>query len=464
MSAFSKKKESVEDSSVHNTVAGLSSEATSERVAALRASSVNNLTSLNPSSPTRKNYFRRSFGSVGNFLKLSRNTSTNSFVSSGQHSETSSCNSSIGSIAEEESECKRSTSNALSGSLKANGKGSRLDSAQMDTVSFGMCQQYAKKDQDRYDIRLGKTVENQNVVFAGVFDGHGTSSFAADVCAKDLYNQVVRLSNRKGAEGDQVEETFYVGEELEDMDPMVSVPSDACIGEAFLRVHEKVASAARHEPRTGSCVVAAFSSQGADGTTTGKIAWAGDCSAILVNKKGKLKVLTLFHRIDSNPKEAERFNNASHSPREDILKSRFWEEEQRKAKSNNTRPRAHSFVSKRQLPTGEFTGENCIFSYSGGISLQVTRSIGDTLAARSVIPDPEIVEFSIRKEEKPCRLILFSDGVSDACSFGEIAKMSKKIPKARKIAKKIASHAKRVRLYSGQTIDDITVVAIDYNI
>jgi len=96
------------------------------------------------------------------------------------------------------------------------------------------------------------------------------------------------------------------------------------------------------------------------------------------------------------------------------------------------------------------------------VSLQVTRSIGDAFAARSVIAVPDIVSFEVPKGEY-ARFVLGSDGVFDVMDSPDIAKFINRIPSPAKAAQKLAAHAKQKRLYAGLTADDITVMIVDIN-
>jgi len=201
-----------------------------------------------------------------------------------------------------------------------------------------------------------------------------------------------------------------------------------------------------------------------DGTTEGKVAWVGDCRAVLITHDNDVCDLTLDHRVDDNEKEYTRINNADHTPRRGLLTSELWRREMEKAALQGLDPRrlrAHSFVEQRMIH-GSPVGPRCVFSHTGGVSLQVTRSIGDAYAARSVIPNPDISTFSVGAG-RFARIVMGSDGMFDVMGSVDIAKFISKTSDPQKAAQKLAQHCKQKRLYSGMATDDITVMVVDIN-
>ena len=292
------------------------------------------------------------------------------------------------------------------------------------------------KDQDRYDVRI------EDYYYLSVFDGHGETAWAADYCMDELFTEIDSTKLVNG------------------------LPSNEAIIHAYHRLHERASS----KPRTGACAVTLFVSKPSTKTddpsekTSAKVAWAGDCRAILIKHEGEVKELTRDHRIEGHPSEERRILSADHKPRAGIEQSQYFKLEQQRAIAERRQDalRRHSFIERRKDPQGNEFGSPCIFAHDGGISLQITRSIGDRDAARSVIATPEINDFDLGQGEYS-RIVVASDGVFDAVSSAAVAKFVSKHKDPQRAALKLVKYAKEKRLYSGKGIDDITAIVFDLN-
>jgi len=270
-------------------------------------------------------------------------------------------------------------------------------------IEAATCQYPGKKDQDRYTVQLSASVE-KFPHYCGLFDGHGTSVFAADLCATSLLSTV-----------------------LEGCDltlPSTQLPADEALIKAFRTVHDRVVDNVKRHPRSGTTAIACF--VGLDSTTpvdsfTVKTAWVGDSRAIMVAADGAVTPLTRDHSLSSNPDEVKRIQESNHEPRAGLLESPSWQVEEQMASERGLRARASSFVGRREL-NGRESGPLVVFAHSGGVSLQVSRSIGDVLAARSVICDPEITRHHVKKNAFT-RIIAASDGLWDVYTSEAAAKM-----------------------------------------
>lgn len=343
------------------------------------------------------------------------------------------------------------------------------DSIETAFYNFGVAQCPGKKNQDRFDARLGSSsVGGEGVAYFGVFDGHGTSALAADLCVERLHEEI-QMRTSCGLDSDDTETlSLGSGDPVTSLDgdyqALAHMPSDEALISSHLRLDELVQANRHTDPRAGTCSVSVFLERHQDGTTEGKVAWVGDCRAILISSENDVFDLTLDHRIDDNEEEYVRISQADHTPRRGLLTSELWRREVEKAAQAGADPRrlrAHSFVEQRQI-NGRYVGPRCVFSHTGGVSLQVTRSIGDAYAARSVIPNPDITNFSLEKD-KYARIVLGSDGVFDVMSSTDVAKFVSKMSNPTKAASKLAHHCRQKRLYSGMASDDITVQVIDVN-
>jgi serine/threonine protein phosphatase PrpC len=447
-------------------------------------------------------------------------------------------------------------------------------------VQYGVSQCIGKKDQDRFDVRLGgDQAMGSDCHYFAVFDGHGTSALAADICMERLWDEVAGFQTRSRsvsraqassppstgsssissslgsglqspqmppqARGDSLggllggvvggaaaasgsglglgpgsasrsssasggprrlpEHTPPSAEFMsppEDQDGAfasrslssymndeegasassrhasmggagLGMPDNDAVAQGFMRVDELVLAQRHVAPRAGTCGVTLFVNQddavnsmdtmSDDAVVEGKVAWVGDCRCFMVSNAGIVMPLTLDHRPDVNPAEVRRIAQADHTPRAGLLESSLWQRECAKAQDEGQmhRLRAHSFVEQRFL-NGQPVGPRCIFSHSGGVSLQVTRSIGDAYAARSVTSEPDIVSFSIPRGEHT-RFVLGSDGIFEVLTEMDCANFISRISSAGKAASKLASHVKQKRLYGGFSADDITVIVLDIN-
>mmetsp|Transcript_20739 Transcript_20739/g.36254 ORF Transcript_20739/g.36254 Transcript_20739/m.36254 type:complete len:468 (-) Transcript_20739:285-1688(-) len=361
----------------------------------------------------------------------------------------------------------------------------KLISHQYDgaAVQYGVAQAIGKKDQDRYDIRLGNE-DGDEVHYFGVFDGHGTSALAADLCVSKLYDVIANFDKRSrgssaelDSEDDESVSPVAVEKDISLLSlglsrqhiPM-TMPSDEAIAFGYQRMDELVRASRHAEPRSGTCAVTLFVESepaanllddAVQDETFCKAAWVGDCRAIVVQQDGTVDQITLDHRVEVNENERIRIEEADHSPRNGLLDSELWSRERQRAAQSGEVLRPHSYIGRRQL-NGTPVGPEVIFSHSGGVSLQVTRSIGDTYAARSVIADPDIVSFTIPKGEY-ARFVLASDGIFEVLGTQEVARFVSKISSPSKAAAKLAAHAKQKRLYGGMAPDDITAIVVDIN-
>jgi serine/threonine protein phosphatase PrpC len=305
------------------------------------------------------------------------------------------------------------------------------------------CQFPGKKDQDRYAVQLSP----DPAIFphyVGMFDGHGTSVFAADLCATQMLTEVL-------------------GGNTANEDKPIPLPSDESIIRAYRGMHDTVVDMVKQHPRSGTTSVTLFvgrDSADADVDKV-KVAWVGDSRCIMLSSEGVVTPLTSDHSLSSNPDEVKRITEADHSPREGLLESPGWAIEEQMAMERGTRARAGSFVGRREIH-GREAGPLVVFAHSGGVSLQVSRSIGDALAARSVLPDPEIRTFELPRGART-RFITASDGLWDVYTSEAAGRLIMDVEDPAMAARKLALAARSKRTQTGRTIDDITVIVFDMN-
>lgn len=324
------------------------------------------------------------------------------------------------------------------------------DSFGNNIMSLGIAQEIGFKDQDRYDVRVDK------YCYASVIDGHGLSDAAADTCMNELYDAIGKPD--KG-----------------------QLPDDQAIINAFHSVDENLRQNKDVEPRTGACVVSVMiqlqdeenmiddsvfefgsDSDAGDDVIPAKVAWVGDCRGLLVSENGNVEELTRDHRIGVNDEEKKRVEKSIEcsTPRAGLLGDPLWDQTVDEYNKIGVVAKPHSFIGYRTSKNGKQSGSPVIFAHTNGVSLQISRSIGDKHGARSIIPTPEIYHFNVNKNEQS-RIVLGSDGLFDSLDATFIAKSVNRMNDPRKAAKYLAAKAKEKMVYGGKSVDDITVVVLD---
>ena len=340
-------------------------------------------------------------------------------------------------------------------------------SEQSDDLKSSTCQIPGKKDQDRFTVQLSRDLD-QVPHFFGLFDGHGTSVFAADLCVKELlpamlkYDEEMKGKSRRSSSSSTQERTLESKNALDT--PGSTVPCDDAIVKAFVQLDAHCNEKRYEHPRSGTTAVALWMGrdEASPGQVVVKCAWVGDSRAIMVDSTGSVTDLTADHSVHDNESERIRIEDEhDHAPRDGLLDSAGWEMEVVAAEKRGTRLRAGSYVGRREIG-GRVAGPRVVFAHTGGVSLQVSRSIGDSLAARSVIPHPEITSFKAPIDGY-ARFVSASDGVWDVVSSKEAGKIVRSIRDPARAASKLASAAKSRRVHQGRTMDDITVTVVDAN-
>mmetsp|Transcript_12023 Transcript_12023/g.15592 ORF Transcript_12023/g.15592 Transcript_12023/m.15592 type:complete len:276 (-) Transcript_12023:627-1454(-) len=260
------------------------------------------------------------------------------------------------------------------------------------------------------------------------------------------------------------------------------LPSNDTIVHAYEALDKELRDTPNIDARTGTCAVTVLierlndanfidggsSSDDSDTEASamkGKAAWCGDCRALIVNENGSFTALTKDHKVSDNEAERDRVEKALQNPqpREDVIDTKFWKKTEEKMNEIGEIPRPHSFIGHRKNNLGAEVGKPVIFAHTNGLSLQISRSIGDRLAARSIIATPEIREFSLKKGQN-YRIILASDGLFDVFTNEQVSKLAWKRRDPRKAAKMLASRAKSRRVLKGLSTDDITAVVLEIRV
>lgn len=122
---------------------------------------------------------------------------------------------------------------------------------------------------------------------------------------------------------------------------------------------------------------------------------------------------------------------------------------------------SESFIARRSNTKGEKVGPEAIMGRYG-LSIMMTRSIGDRYGPRCVSAEPDVSVVCI-PDESFARFVTASDGVWDTLSNKQVRKIVKRIRDPNLAARKVAEHANRRRLAEGRYADDISVVVVDVN-
>ena len=331
-------------------------------------------------------------------------------------------------------------------------------------VNCGSAQLAGAKDQDRVILRQSKD-DSTDPHYFGVFDGHGLTPTAAEMCEQSLHDLIFRIDREMKLDG---------VEEFDEEDGSYVVPSDEAIVEAFHEMDKKIKALQKDDPRTGTCAVVLLlgkrivpfeeshrgsadsseSTQEVEGIA--KVAWAGDSRCILVEDDA-VHELTADHRVDSHEGEKERIRSTDNGERPGLTKTAFWQEQESLSKDVKNL-RRQSFLGRRRE-----NGPLVLFAHSGGVSLQISRSLGDVLASRSAIATPEICTIKQHGEFKAGRFVMASDGVWDVMESEAVAKFVRKYKDPKLAASKLCAYAKNKRVYKGLYPDDISVVVVDVN-
>mmetsp|Transcript_83609 Transcript_83609/g.235928 ORF Transcript_83609/g.235928 Transcript_83609/m.235928 type:complete len:457 (-) Transcript_83609:316-1686(-) len=332
-------------------------------------------------------------------------------------------------------------------------------------MRYGVVEYPTKKDQDRWDHFSELSDESpqaqradvgtpaamefqfqQPIMHAfGVFDGHGCSAAAADVCKAYLLQEPIapQLNERNCS--------LCVDEVLNDPAPGTTqhmqlaplkkglVPSDAAIAESFRSVDAQVAREHR-DVRCGTTATSVYIGyEPASDTWDVKCGWAGDSRAVLIEPDAKTFAnLAIDHRIE-NDAERERIDVAAKT---DLLP--------------NGTPR--SYITRRQNSRGEY-GPKAVFSGTTGISHLMTRSIGDPHGAPALIPDAEII--SKQGVANGSWVVLASDGLWDVFDEAGVAKVVRSTRHPARAARKLTLDSVARRRQYGMTADDVTVIVIE---
>lgn len=169
-------------------------------------------------------------------------------------------------------------------------------------------------------------------------------------------------------------------------------------------------------------------------------AWVGDSRAIVMMPDGSVQSLSTDHRLEVLRERMRVTEVCSMCNAESELGLR------------------HTVVARRQCTKTGQMGPEVIFNETTGVSLMVTRTLGDCLGPTACISDPDVFSMVV---PEGCRVILASDGLWDVFDNQQVAAFVQKTRDPRKAAVTLAQRAKKRRLYGGMSMDDISVLVVD---
>ena len=121
-------------------------------------------------------------------------------------------------------------------------------------------------------------------------------------------------------------------------------------------------------------------------------------------------------------------------------------------------------IAKRVSESGQ-KGPEAVLNEENGVSLMVTRSLGDPYGSAAVIPHPQIIRPRSPNlgigVPRGTRFILASDGLWDVMSSENAANHIRKVSDPLKAAGKLAAIAQNRWMNTLRRIDDIAVSVID---
>ena len=244
-------------------------------------------------------------------------------------------------------------------------------------LSFGTAMKPCRKNQDRLShTSFGNENGELGHAFA-VFDGHGQGTNVADKLSSNLLDLIKLKIGQGESHAEASTNAFEEVQHAVESDPKIS------------------------SNRDGSTATVVLLERDLDGWNC-TCAWVGDSRAIIIDKScGKVIRLSEDHRLelDRERKRVMDFHDREtsmgvHQPRKTVVTSTPIEK-------SRLRPWSNTEILERVL------------NESTGVSLMLTRALGDCLASPAISAVPDINSCHCSNSS---RIIIASDGVWDALS------------------------------------------------
>ena len=236
-------------------------------------------------------------------------------------------------------------------------------------------------------------------------------------------------------------------------------PTDATISRAFVDVDLEIR---REWPqmRTGTTatvlILSPRSKQDAKNciecdTWNATLAWAGDSRAMMILPSDDGKLSSEFIEVTKD------HNVDSEDERNRIMKTSLAEKRMSPGRKSSTA------IRRRESATGQ-KGPIAVMNDENGVSLRVTRSLGDPYASAAVIPHPQINRPSASANSvgvpRRTRFIVASDGLWDVMKSESAVALCRSVSDPSKAAEKLARIAADRWRYE-RKVDDVVVAVID---
>eukprot|EP01041_Mallomonas_annulata_P003717 gene3717-7384_t len=374
----------------------------------------------------------------------------------------------------------------------------RISSIFSDRVSYGLIQYASESDEDRYTTKMSHKQENLSEVSSfGIFDGHGGAQ-AAKVCANELHKLVL---NR-----------YKEWENLKPDKEIFSVDARFC--HSVKLAMENLDSKIRMDTTSGSTAVSIFLFPISNGSTRVLCPWVGDSRCVMFKVHPETgHVVSTVMTDDHKPtlkREYDRIQNKfpvqwkglpierinknddvtscdNENEKFTVLTQNSKDEEELHTTNNDDNNNtignnladdlnqdimfppmkySSSFIQKRNDESYKSVGLDteiplAVFSRFG-VSLTMTRSIGDRYGARSCVCVPDISALTLAPNEY-ARFVLASDGLWDVVSVEAVQTVVMGSRDPSQIARKLALMAWHKRVSKSIRMDDITVLVVDIN-
>lgn len=372
-------------------------------------------------------------------------------------------------------------------------------------ISYGISQINCSTSEDKYYINNSHNLNNQKINMAsfGVFDGHG-GKFASNYLAQLLHESIIQ------AYCDSVNNSPQLADEIASAKTEVM---DKLLCEAIRGSFKKVDKVIKAQSDAGSTSVSLFLTSLPDGSTRVLCPWVGDSKGVLYIRHPQTnKLHTVPTTQDHKPslqREAERIMGgtgvlwtglpmelsidnplddqefapnaeggaaeepaADAPPAADASPAEANSNEQVVTPDMGTEAEGdgiqldnrRSFIDTRGKIGADgkkIQGPLAVFSRTG-VSICMTRSIGDRFGPRSCLWLPDVSAITISKTEHG-RFVIGSDGIWDVVTLDQAKDMAMQFKDPQKAAESLAQRASFLRTQKKMRKDDITVICVDVN-
>mmetsp|Transcript_24848 Transcript_24848/g.48619 ORF Transcript_24848/g.48619 Transcript_24848/m.48619 type:complete len:361 (-) Transcript_24848:284-1366(-) len=330
---------------------------------------------------------------------------------------------------------------------------SRSSLAVTADVMVGVSQIPTKKDEDRFSMEFGSLTDGTTrefrgcdnhlpgeVMCLGVYDGHGGPE-VSEMLKKRMHKEIIASASTSSSEDlreEQKEDRLdKTSDKIKIQGKRELMVSEETISQAY---HDLDISAKDKHDWCGSTATNVFISTCPDGSKLVRVSWTGDCRVAMFqgSKWNRGEYVTFDHDLSRDDEKARVLRHG--------------------------KEHGGTFVSRRIDKRGNAVGAWAVFSEEPkhkGLSLNMTRSIGDKHCSSAVIADPEFTTFRIPKHEK-ARLVVASDGIWKVLEYKSVRKVMSKSVTPMEAANALAAKAlRRTERAYHLTRDDITVMIID---